>query len=229
MKTIGLIGGLTWHSTLEYYKMLNIMTNDQLGGDEASKVIIYSVNFGEIKYLTKKGEWDEIAIILGKAATNLEKAGADCIMIGANTMHKVFDKIKSGTNIPMINVAEAVADKISKRGLNKVGLLGTKYTMQMPFYKDILQKKGIEVIIPGPEEAESLNDLIYFELARGIFNNSARLKFITSIEGLVEEGAQGIILGCTEIPLLIKEEDCKISLFDTTKIHCEAAICFALK
>lgn len=228
MKTIGLIGGLTWHSTLEYYKVLNQMANERLGGDESAKIIIYSVNFGEIKYLTQKGQWDNIALILSKAAQSLENAGAQCIMIGANTMHHVADLVTRSVNIPLIHVAHAVATEIKALHLTKVGLLGTRYTMELPFYKGILTSKNILVIAPPDHTMEELDEAIYNELARGNFKPETKVLFKNVIAQLVSQGAEGIIPGCAEIPLLLRNEEFSVPVFDTLHIHCKAAIEFAL-
>lgn len=228
MKTIGLVGGLTWLSTLDYYRLLNEMVNQQLGGVEAGQIIIYSVNFGEIKVLTEAGQWDEIARLISGVAKKLEQAGADCVLIGANTMHKIADTIQSAVTIPVIHIAEEVALSIKEKGLSRVALLGTRYTMQLDFYKDKLAAKGISTIIPDEAEIETINTAIYTEMGKGIFTPSTKTKFLEIIRRLTNEGAEGIILGCTEIPILIKQEDCAVPVFDTTRIHSQAAVRFAL-
>jgi aspartate racemase len=228
MKTIGLIGGLTWLSTLDYYRLLNEMVNKQLGGVEAGQIIVYSVNFGEIKVLTEAGQWDEIAKQISGAAKKLEQAGADCILIGANTMHKIADEIQAAVAIPVIHIAEEVAASIKEKKLSRVALLGTKYTMQLDFYKNKLAAKGISTIIPNEAEIEIINTAIYTEMSKGLFTPGTKAKFLEIIERLIHEGAEGIILGCTEIPILIKQEDCSVPVFDTTRIHAKAAVKFAL-
>lgn len=228
MKTIGLIGGLTWLSTLDYYRLLNEMVNQQLGGVEAGQIIIYSVNFGEIKVLTEANRWDEIAKRISGAAKKLEQAGADCILIGANTMHKIADKVQASVAIPVLHIAEEVAASIKEKGLSRVALLGTKYTMQLDFYKNKLAAEGISTIIPDEEEIEIINSAIYTEMGKGIFTSATKEKFLQIIRRLINEGAEGIILGCTEIPILIKQEDCSVPVFDTTRIHSQAAVRFAL-
>lgn len=229
MKTIGLIGGLSWLSSIEYYRMLNEMVNERLGGVHAGKIIMYSVNFGEIKTLTEEDRWDEIAKMIGAIAQKLEQAGADCILIGANTMHKIAGEIQQTINIPVIHIAEVTAIQIKKQQLKKVALLGTKYTMQLDFYKDKLAAQGITTIIPGDQEIEFINTAIYTEMGKGIFLPATKEKFLDIISKLIRQGADGIILGCTEIPLLIKQEDCSVPVFDTTKIHSSAAVEFALE
>lgn len=228
MKTIGLIGGLTWLSTLDYYRLLNEMVNQQLGGVEAGQIIVYSVNFGEIKVLTEAGQWDEISRRISGVAKKLEQAGADCILIGANTMHKIADEVQAAVAIPVIHIAEEVAASIKAKGLSRVALLGTKYTMQLDFYKNKLAVKGISTIIPNETEIEVINTAIYTEMGKGIFTSDTKAKFLGIIQRLISEGAEGIILGCTEIPILVKQEDCTVPVFDTTRIHSQAAVRFAL-
>jgi aspartate racemase len=229
MKTIGLIGGISWLSTLDYYRLLNEMVNEKLGGVQAGKIIIYSVNFGEIKVLTEEDRWDEIAEIICDAAKKLENAGADCILIGANTMHKIAGKTQDTVTIPVIHVAEEVAKEIRKQELTTVALLGTKYTMQLDFYKDKLSREGISTIIPNEEEIEIINTAIYTEMGKGIFLPETKATFLTIINKLAAQGAEGIILGCTEIPILIKQQDCTLPVFDSTHIHASAAVDFALR
>ena len=228
MKTIGLIGGLSWLSTIDYYRMLNEMINEKMGGVSSAKIILYSVNFEEIKQLTEAGRWDEIERIMMGIAKNLQAAGADCLLLGANTMHKIADNIQQSICIPLINIAEETAKEITQQQLHTVALLGTKYTMQFDFYKNKLAAQGITTIIPGEEDIEFINTAIYSEMGKGIFLPATKEKFLAIIGKLAEQGAQGIILGCTEIPILIKQSDCKVTLFDTTKIHTTAAIRFAL-
>ena len=228
MKTIGLIGGLTWLSTLDYYRLLNEKINEKLGGVESGRIILYSVNFAEIKILTENGQWDAIANIIGEAARKLEQAGADCIIVGANTMHKIADEIQSCINIPLIHIAEVTAAQIKKQNLGTVALLGTRYTMQFDFYKKKLANLGIVTIIPADDEMEMINTAIYSEMSKGIFLPVTKQKILAIIDELVKKGAEGVILGCTEIPILIKQEDCTVPVFDTTQIHANAAVAFAL-
>ena len=228
MKTIGLIGGLTWLSTLDYYRLLNEKINEKLGGVESGRIILYSVNFAEIKILTENGQWDAIANIMIEAARKLEQAGSDCIIVGANTMHKIADEIQQSINIPLIHIAEVTARQIKKQELHKVALLGTKYTMQFDFYKKKLADLGIHTIIPGNNEIEMINTAIYSEMSKGNFLPVTKQRILAVIEELVKKGAEGVILGCTEIPILIKQEDCKVPVFDTTQIHANAAVAFAL-
>ena len=227
-KKIGLIGGLTWLSTLDYYRLLNQLYNEQAGGAEAPEILIYSVNFGTIKTLTQAGQWDEIAVIICDAARKLETAGADCILIGANTMHKIADRIQAAIRIPVIHIASETAAVIAGQGLSRVALLGTKYTMQLDFYRNKLAERGIETMIPDEDGIRIVNDAIYEEMSKGLFLPETKAAYLRIIQRLVDAGAQGIILGCTEIPILIKQEDCPVLVFDTTMIHVRAAVRFAL-
>jgi len=224
MKPIGLIGGLTYVSTIEYYRYINELANQKLGGSETVEVIIHSVNFGEIKKFTEADDWKKLLEIMRSAAIELEVAGAGCLLIGANTMHKISDEIQAVIKIPVIHIAEAVAKEILKNGLKKVGLLGTKYTMQLGFYTDHLAKYGIETIIPDQEDIDFLNYTIYNEFGNNLFLQETKARYLKIISTLKERGAEGIILGCTEIPILLKQSDCDILLFDTTQIHSSAGV-----
>ena len=228
MKSIGLIGGLTYVSTIEYYRYINELANKRLGGNETIEVIMYSVNFGEIKVLTEAGDWNKISDIICKVAQTIELAGASCLLIGANTMHKIADEVQAAIKIPVIHIAEAVAKDILKNGLKKVGLLGTRYTMQLGFYTERLAKYGIETIIPEQEDVEYINNTIYNEFSKNIFTAEAKKNYLKIISKLKERGAEGIIGGCTEIPILIKPGDCTIPIFDTAKIHSEAGVEFVI-
>jgi aspartate racemase len=228
MKTIGLIGGISWLSTVEYYKLLNQLVNDRLGGVEAAKIAMYSVNFAEIKALTMADDWDGLTRLMCDAAKQVEKAGADCLLIGANTMHKIADKVQAAVNIPLIHIAEVTADEISTRKLKTVALLGTRYVMQLDFYKEKLAAKGVAILIPEQEDIDYVNNAIYEEFGKGIFLPAAKQRFLQIIDKLAKQGAEGVIFGCTEIPLLIKQEECSIPVFDTTLIHSAAAVNFAL-
>lgn len=224
MKTIGLIGGITWHSTVDYYRMLNQLVHEKLGGVASAKIIMYSVNFQEIKDLTFKEDWNGIAEIMSITAQNIEKAGADYLLLCANTMHNIADKVQTSIKIPLIHIAEAAAAEISKQGLKKVALLGTKYTMQMDFYRDKLSEKNIETIIPEDDDIEYINDAIYNEMGIGVFLPERKAGFIKIINKLIAQGAEGILLACTEIPILIKQEDISVPVFDTAEIHVKAAV-----
>jgi aspartate racemase len=229
MKTIGLIGGTTWVSTIEYYRIINESVREKLGGAHSAHCILYSVDFDEF-ILKKDGKWEEIAKSFLDIAEILENSGADFIVICANTLHKLVDDIQSNINIPILHIAYVTAEKILEKGLSKVGLLGTKYTMEEDFYKDILKEKyNIETLVPEEDERKSAHNIIIEELTYEIFKNSSKQKYIDIINNLISKGAEGIILGCTEIPLIIKENDVNTITFDTTKIHAQAAVEYALK
>lgn len=219
MKTIGLIGGMSWESTVTYYQILNETVKQKLGGLHSAKILLYSVDFDEIEKYQSSGEWEKSAEVLSQAAMNLEKAGADFIVICTNTMHKVAPRIQSHISIPIIHIAEATADELIKRGISRVSLLGTKYTMTQDFYKDKLLKAGIDVVIPDLAGIETVNDIIYRELCLGIISEASKKKYLEIIDELAEQGAQGVILGCTEIGLLIQQADTSLPVFDTTRIH----------
>lgn len=229
MKIIGLIGGISWLSTIEYYRILNQLVNEELGGMEAAKIIVYSVNFGDVKKLTEANDWDGLAAMMSEAAVQLEKAGANCLLIGANTMHKIADRIQASVNIPVIHIAVVTADAISERKLQIVALLGTKYVMQQDFYKQKLSEQNITAIIPAEEDINYINNAIYSEFGKGVFLPETKHRFLQIIGRLAEQGAEGVIFGCTEIPLLIQPQECKIPVFDTTQIHAAAAVKFALQ
>ncbi|MSS08051.1 aspartate/glutamate racemase family protein [Clostridium sp. WB02_MRS01] len=219
MKTIGLIGGMSWESTVTYYKIVNETVKKELGGLHSAKVLLYSVDFSEIEKCQADGDWDKSAAILSAAAKNLEDAGADFIVICTNTMHKVVPQIQSSITIPVIHIAEATADELKYHNITKVALLGTKYTMTQDFYKDKLMNAGITVLIPDEEEIELVNDVIYNELCLGIISEASKDKYLSIIQGLAKQGAQGVILGCTEIGLLIQQKDVELPVFDTAQIH----------
>ena len=229
MKTIGLIGGMSWESTVTYYKIINETVKEKLGGLHSAKCILYSVDFQEIEECQANGNWEKSGEILGEAAYNLEKAGADFIVICTNTMHKVVNQIKEKISIPILHIAEMTAEKILEKGLKNIALLGTKYTMEQDFYKSKLIEKGINVIIPDKNDIETINEVIYDELCLGTINSNSKKKFLEIVDKLRSKGAEGIILGCTEIGLLIKNEDTDVPLFDTAIIHAEQAAIYSIK
>jgi aspartate racemase len=229
MKTIGLLGGMTWHSTIEYYRLFNELINKKAGGTNAAKVLLYSFNFKDLRNW-QTSNTDFLAKQLAKQAKKLEQAGADIILIGANTMHEYYPQVKSGLNIPVLHIADAVGQSIVDAKLEKVLLLGTKYTMQGNFYKNKLAEYGIETVVPNMDEQKIVNDVIYNELTFGKILDSSRLAYLKIIEKIEqEEHIEGIILGCTEIPLLIKQNHTKLKVFDTTEIHALSAVDFVLK
>ena len=229
LKTIGLIGGMSWESTVTYYKIINETVKEKLGGLHSAKCILYSVDFQEIEECQVNGNWEKSGEILGEAAYNLEKAGADFIVICTNTMHKVVNQIKEKISIPILHIAEMTAEKILEKGLKNIALLGIKYTMEQDFYKSKLIEKGINVIIPDKNDIEIINEVIYDELCLGTINSNSKKKFLEIVDKLRSKGAEGIILGCTEIGLLIKNADTDVPLFDTAIIHAEQAAIYSIK
>ncbi|WNQ12244.1 aspartate/glutamate racemase family protein [Paenibacillus aurantius] len=228
MKTIGMLGGMSWESTARYYQTVNEVVKKELGGLHSAKILMYSVDFAEIEECQVNGDWDKSAAILSEAAQNLQKGGADFIVICTNTMHKVAPQIQANIDIPIIHIAEATASKLLQHKVQKVALLGTKYTMTQDFYKKKLIDSGIEVLIPNEQEIEVVNDIIYHELCLGIASELSKKKYLDVMERLASQGAQGVILGCTEIGLLIQQEDTSLPVFDTTQIHAEKAARIAI-
>lgn len=229
LKTIGLIGGMSWESSMTYYKVINETVKNKLGGLHSAKCIMYSVDFYDIEKCQADGNWEKSGEILGEAAYNLEKAGADFIVICTNTMHKVINQIKERISIPVLHIAEMTAEKILEKKMKNIALLGTKYTMEQDFYKSKLIEKGINVIIPDKNDIEIINKVIYDELCLGIINPESKVKYLEIVKTLKQKGAEGIILGCTEIGLLIKSEDTDVPLFDTALIHAEQAAIYSIK
>ncbi len=229
MKTIGLIGGMSWESTVTYYQIINEEIKKRLGGLHSAKIILYSVDFAEIEKCQSAGDWDKSAQILTDAAKKMQLAGADFIVICTNTMHKIVPQMQKEISIPILHIADATAQELKKAGIKKVGLLGTKYTMEQEFYKERLIKQGIEVIIPDAKDIEVVNRIIFNELCLGIINDESRKKYKDIIKSLKAKKAQGVILGCTEIGLLIQQKDSVLPAFDTTLIHGKYAAEYALK
>ncbi len=229
MKTIGLIGGMSWESSLEYYRIVNETTKTKLGGLHSAKSIMYSVDFAEIERLQRQNRWQEAAHVLIEAARSIENSGADFIVLCINTMHKVVEEIQVHINIPFLHIADATARQIKDSGINKVGLLGTRFTMEEDFYKSRLTEKfGMDVIIPDADAREVVHRVIYDELVVGEIRQDSKGRYLNIIQQLVDGGAEGIILGCTEIGLLVHQGDCRMPLFDTTRIHAVAAVEYAL-
>ncbi|OCA90426.1 aspartate racemase [Bacillus sp. FJAT-27225] len=229
MKTIGLIGGMSWESSVEYYRIINEEVKNRLGGLHSAKCLLYSVDFAEIERYQAEGNWYSAGEKLGEAASSLEKAGAEFIVICTNTMHKVIDYIEAKITIPVLHIADATANQIKKQTITTVGLLGTKYTMEQNFYKSRIESEGIKVLIPNDYERELINKVIYEELCLGNIKQSSKDCYKEVIQNLVSNGAEGIILGCTEIGLLVKQEDVEVPLFDTTKIHAIESVNKALE
>lgn len=228
VKTIGLIGGMSWESSIEYYKIINKEVRGRLGGLHSAKCLLYSVDFDEIERYQAEGDWESAGKALGEVASSLEKAGAEFIVICTNTMHKVVDYIEARINIPVLHIADATANQIESSNIKTVGLLGTKYTMEQDFYKSRIQSYGINVLVPDEEERNNVNKVIYEELCLGQIKQSSKDYYKNIIQHLVNVGAEGIILGCTEIGLLVKPEDSEVPLFDTTIIHAIEAVNTAL-
>jgi aspartate racemase len=225
MKTIGLIGGMSWESTSSYYRAINQGVKQALGGFHSAKIAIVSVDFAEIQRLQQQGKWSETGNLLAAAARQVEAAGGDFIVLCTNTMHKVAGQIEAAVSIPLLHIADATASKLKNDNVSKVGLLGTKFTMEQDFYKGRLQNQhGIEVIVPNEVEQQWVHDVIYNELVQGVISDQSRQRYVEIISKLSEQGAQGVILGCTEIGLLISQEDTATKLFDTTDIHSCAAV-----
>lgn len=231
MKTIGLIGGMSWESSLEYYRIVNEVVKSRLGGLHSAKCVMYSVDFAEIEILQRQGQWAEATKLMIDAAKHVERGGADFFLICTNTMHLMADEVQDHVAIPLIHIADVTAEAVKKQGIKTIGLLGTKFTMEEDFYRGrLIKNHGLEVMIPREEgERDSIHDIIFGELCLGIIKQSSREHFITVMEKLVARGAEGIILGCTEIGLLTGDEDSRVALFDTTKIHAEAAALYSLK
>lgn len=228
MKTIGLLGGMSWESTAEYYRLLNELTRDRLGGLHSARCVLYSVDFADIERLQAEGRWAEAGEVLAEAAQRLEAAGADLVLICTNTMHKVADRVQDGLSVPLLHLADATADAVKRAGLTHVGLLGTAFTMEQEFYRGRLAASGLEVRVPDSEGRALVHRVIYEELCRGVVREESRASYQRVIQELVAAGAQGIVLGCTEIELLVGAGDSPVPVFPTARIHAEAAVEAAL-
>lgn len=228
MKKIGLIGGTSWVSTIDYYRFINTMVNERKGGNESASIILHSMNYGEIVTLTQKGDWDGITTIICKAAQQAEEAGAGCLLLCANTMHKIAGNVQDVISIPLIHIADVTAKAIHARGIHSVLLLGTRFTMTGGFYEEALKKQGIKMLIPDSPAMDFVHNSIYNELGKNLFLPETKQAYIDIIDEYAAAGAGGVIFGCTEIPLLLKQEDSALPVFDTTFIHATAAVDFAL-
>jgi len=223
MKTIGLIGGMSWESSIEYYRIINEGIRDRLGGVHSAKSLMISVDFAEVEALQHRGNWVEAALMMVEAAQSLERGGADFIVLCTNTMHKLADEIQACVRIPVLHIADATAERVRQAGIRRIGLLGTRFTMEEDFYKGRLTGSyGLEVITPEAGERDIVHRVIYDELVVGKIEAGSKARYLAIIEKLVQRGAQGVILGCTEIGLLVQQADCAVPLFDTTQIHAEA-------
>lgn len=228
MKTIGLIGGMSWESTQTYYRLINQKMRDELGGLHSAKLVLYSVDFAEIETLQQKGDWDTAAEILSSAARAVESAGADFMVLCTNTMHKVATQIEQAVSIPLLHIADATASALKENRINSVGLLGTRFTMEQAFYRDRLEEHGIRVMVPDEPQRAHIHQVIFDELCRGEIRPDSKVAYLKVVDSLADRGAQGVILGCTEIGLLIQASDTDVRLFDTTEIHAERAVQLAL-
>ncbi|MCB1648852.1 MAG: aspartate/glutamate racemase family protein [Pseudomonadales bacterium] len=224
MKTIGLLGGMSWESTQSYYRALNEGVKAALGGLHSAKIVLYSVDFAEIEARQHAGEWARMATMLGDAAVAVERAGADFLLIGTNTMHKVAPEVQARITIPLLHIADATAQVLEEQGIARVGLLGTRFTMEETFYRERLEARGIEVLVPEAAERETVHRVIYEELCLGQINEASRATYLAIVDALAARGAQGVILGCTEIALLLQQPHTRVPLFDTTAIHAAQAV-----
>jgi len=230
MKTIGLIGGMSWESSLEYYRLINQGVKAHLGALHSAQSLMYSVDFEAVEALQHAGDWDRLGEVMAEAAQRLERGGADFVVICTNTMHKMADEVAQAIQIPLLHIADATAHAVKAEGLDVVGLLGTSYTMEQDFYRGRLEEKyGLKVLVPDEAERAIVHQVIFDELVQGVIRPESKASYIEVMQGLTEQGAQGIILGCTEIPLLVKSGDVSVPLFDTTEIHAQAAVAEALR
>ncbi len=229
MKTIGLIGGMSWESSIEYYRIINEAVRDKLGPLHSAQSLMYSVDFAEIEMLQREGRWEEATAIMIAAAKRLERGGADLLLICTNTMHKMAEEVQQAVRIPLLHIADATAAQVCSRGIKRIGLLGTRFTMEEDFYKGRLTSRyGLDVVIPNPVDRALVHRIIYEELVLGQVNAASRSEYLRIVDQLRSNGAEGVILGCTEIGLLVQQQDCAIPLFDTTRIHALAAVELAL-
>ncbi len=228
MKTIGMLGGMSWESTLSYYRALNEGVRARAGGLHSAKILLHSVDFAPIEALQHSGDWEALADQLAEAAVGLERAGADFLLICTNTMHKLAPQIQARLHIPLLHIADATAAVLREADISRVGLLGTRFTMEEAFYRERLEAAGIEVIVPDAPQRQRVHEVIYGELCLGVLNERSKTEYLAIIDSLATRGAQGVILGCTEIALLIQQEDTPVALFDTTAIHAEQAVRLAL-
>ncbi|MFD8755932.1 aspartate/glutamate racemase family protein [Kitasatospora sp. NPDC059577] len=228
MKTLGLIGGMSWESTAEYYRLINELTRDRLGGLHSARLVLHSVDFAEIEQLQAAGRWEEAGQVLAGAARSLEAAGADLLLICTNTMHKVADQVEAAVSVPLLHLADATADAVRAAGLRRVGLLGTAFTMEQDFYRGRLASGGLDVLVPGAGARALVHRVIYEELCVGVVREESRAAYREVIGELVAAGAQGIVLGCTEIELLVRQADSPVPVFPTARLHAQAAVAAAL-
>jgi aspartate racemase len=228
MLSIGLVGGMSWESSLQYYKLLNETVEERLGGLHSARLVLSSVEFAELTELQEAGRWDDVAALLSGAARGVEAAGADLLLMCTTAFHTVADQVEGAVSIPFVHLADVVARACTARGLGSVGLLGTSYAMQQPFFVDRLASHGLRVVVPDVRHHETINAIIYDELVHGKVHDSSRAAVVKVIDELWDDGAEGVILGCTELELLVKQADCEIPVFPSTTLHVEAALDLAL-
>ncbi|MFI7231673.1 aspartate/glutamate racemase family protein [Nonomuraea angiospora] len=228
MRTIGLIGGLSWESTVIYYQIINQRVRERLGGSHSADSLIWSVDYTTVEDLIFAGRWEEVSTLLTGAGTKLQEAGADLLLICSNTFSRVSDDVERAVSVPVLHIADAVGAEVRARGMRKVGLLGTRFTMEQPFYRDRLAAHGFEVVVPPPAQRELVHRVIFDELVRGVLRDSSRDAYARIIEDLAADGAEGVILGCTEIELLIGDKDSAVPVLESARLHAEAAAGFAL-
>ena len=229
MKTVGLIGGMSWESTATYYRLINQGIRDRCGGLHSAKILLYSVDFAEIEELQASGRWQEAGQILAEVAVRLEKGGADLLMICTNTMHKVADQVVAAVALPLLHIAEATGVKIVQDGIEAVGLLGTRFTMEEKFYRSVLEDRfGLQVVVPAAEDRRLVDRVIFGELCRGVISDESKQEYLRIVDTLADQGCGAIVLGCTEIALLIGPEDTDLTLYDTTEIHAQQAVAMML-
>ncbi len=224
MRTIGLLGGMSWESTAEYYRVANELVRERLGGLHSAKLLLHSVDFAEVAQLQRQDRWDDAADLLGTAAKGLEAAGAELMLICTNTMHKVAGQVQAATSVPLLHIGDTTADAVRAAGLTTVGLLGTRFTMEQPFLREHLAGRGLEVLVPSADDRTTVHDVIFDELCVGIVREESRRAYRQVIDALVEAGAQGVVLGCTEIELLVGADDSPVPVFPTTRLHVTAAV-----
>lgn len=228
MRTIGLLGGMSWESSALYYRLVNEAVRDRLGGFHSARVVLTSVDFAEVESMQARGDWDGAGSLLAREAQMLQAAGADCVVLCTNTMHKVADSIETAVDIPLLHLADVTAAAVRTAGLDRVALMGTRFTMEQPFYVDRLRAHGLDVVVPAEDDRRRIHDVIYDELVRGVVREESRSAYVDVIGRLVAQGARGVILGCTEIELLLGPGDVDVPVFATTALHAQAAVDFAL-
>lgn len=228
MRLIGLLGGMSWQSTAEYYRLLNELVQERLGGLHSARLVLHSVDFAGIEVLQSEGRWDEAGALLGEAAKSLEAAGAEFVVLCTNTMHKVADRIQESIGIPLLHLGDTTAEAVKRRGIRTVGLLGTRFTMAEEFYRGRMTGHGLTVLVPDAEDQRIVNDVIYRELCLGVVRPESREAYRRIIARLIDDGAEGVVYGCTEIELLVDQTDSAVPVFPTTRLHCEAAVTTAL-